>query len=85
MQMCEADFLRVLTRTIQLHDKLRLHTTPYRKFSYDLTVLNGTLTLTINYPTMGRAVVVSYNSKQCADVYALLDDAETYLKSLVRV
>lgn len=81
MTLGETDFLKILTRVIQLHKECRLYANPYYKFSYDLSEVTGVLHLLISFPHMGDAVTVTYNGKQCDAVYNKLQDVEEYLAS----
>jgi hypothetical protein len=74
------EFLKVLTRVIKLNKELRVYTTGWVKFLYDLEEKNGTLFLTVTFPQINDRTTVSYDTKKYDKLYKQLDEAEAFLR-----
>jgi hypothetical protein len=77
--MGEHQFLKLLARVIKLHKDVRIYNTGYTRFEYELTEANGTLFLTVKFPSHNNKVTVSYETKQYDNFLEKLNEAEEYL------
>lgn len=77
--MGENEFLKLLARVIKLHKDIRIYNTAFTRFDYEITEANGTLFLTVQFPSHTNKVTVSYETKRYDDFTSKLEEAEEYL------